>query len=311
MKFGCFFLCFIIGFAVFGQQTESVDFERISADIQLKPSIKEVKLYVKYEFKILKDVDSVYLDFGTVYHYEIHNQNFKGFVKDQNNKLIFYNNEGGFKANQKYEFELVWFDYPKKALYFIDWNHDGKKQIWTQGQGKYTSNWLPSIDDMNDKIEFDQTITFDKNYEVIANGKLVDVIENDSTKTWQFNMNKPMSSYLVALAIGKYNKKTELSKSGIPLVYYYYPEDVSKVEPTYRYTKQIFDFLEDEIGVPYPWEIYKQVPVKDFLYSGMENTSLTIFSDALMTDSTAFVDKNYVNVNAHELAHQWFGDLVT
>ena len=73
----------------------------------------------------------------------------------------------------------------------------------------------------------------------------------------------------------------------------------------------MFDFLEEEIGVRYPWQNYKQVPVKDFLYAGMENTSATIFSDAFVVDSTAFVDKNYVNVNAHELAHQWFGDLVT
>jgi aminopeptidase N len=69
--------------------------------------------------------------------------------------------------------------------------------------------------------------------------------------------------------------------------------------------------LETEIGFPYPWQNYKQVPVRDFLYAGMENTSATIFSDGFMIDSTAFVDKNYVNVNAHELVHQWFGNLVT
>jgi len=73
----------------------------------------------------------------------------------------------------------------------------------------------------------------------------------------------------------------------------------------------MFDFLEDEIGVEYPWQNYKQVPVHDFLYAGMENTSMTIFSDAFMVDNIAFIDKNYVNVNAHELAHQWFGDFVT
>ena len=124
-------------------------------------------------------------------------------------------------------------------------------------------------------------------------------------------MQQPMSSYLVALAIGKYHKRAETSKSGIPLELYYYPEDSLKFEPTYRYTKQIFGFLETEIGVPYPWQNYKQVPVKDFLYAGMENTGTTIFADSFVIDSIAFIDKNYVNVNAHELAHQWFGNLVT
>jgi len=128
---------------------------------------------------------------------------------------------------------------------------------------------------------------------------------------WEYDMESPMSSYLVAVAVGEYNKKTEISKSGIPLEYYYYPEDSLKVEPTYRYSKRMFDYLEEEIGFAYPWQNYKQVPVHDFLYAGMENTSLTIFSDAFVVDSIGFNDKNYVNVNAHELAHQWFGDLVT
>ena len=71
------------------------------------------------------------------------------------------------------------------------------------------------------------------------------------------------------------------------------------------------DFLEAEIGVPYPWQNYKQVPARDFLYAGMENTGATIFSDGYLIDSLAFVDKNYVEINAHEMAHQWFGNLVT
>ncbi|MEQ3661779.1 MAG: M1 family aminopeptidase, partial [Flavobacterium sp.] len=71
------------------------------------------------------------------------------------------------------------------------------------------------------------------------------------------------------------------------------------------------DFLEKEIGVKYPWGIYRQVPVRDFLYAGMENTTSTIFAQDFVVDEIGFNYKNYVNVNAHELAHQWFGDFVT
>ena len=120
-----------------------------------------------------------------------------------------------------------------------------------------------------------------------------------------------MSSYLVALAIGKYNKKTFFSESGVPMELYYRPSDSVKFEPTYRYSKEIFDFLENEIGVAYPWQNYKQVPIHDFLYAGMENTGATFFSDDFVIDSIAFNDNNYVRVNAHELAHQWFGNMVT
>jgi aminopeptidase N len=92
---------------------------------------------------------------------------------------------------------------------------------------------------------------------------------------------------------------------------YYEKEDANKVPFTYRNSRVIFDFFEKEIGVPYPWKIYRQIPARDFLYAGMENTSSTIFSRDFVTDSIGCIDRDYLNVNAHELAHQWFGDLVT
>jgi aminopeptidase N len=124
-------------------------------------------------------------------------------------------------------------------------------------------------------------------------------------------MQKPMSSYLVMLAFGNFVKEEAKSKSGTPLEFYIDKNDYSKFEPTYRYSKQIFDYLEQEIGMKYPWKIYRQVPVRDFLYAGMENTTSTIFAQDFVVDSIGFNDKNYINVNAHELAHQWFGDLIT
>lgn len=284
------------------QQTEYVDFKRADANIML--SLDSLLLHgeIIYTYDILKETDSVLIDAKNM---KISKVIWNGKqITDMltSDKLWIVDT---FKPSIDNTLIINYEASPKKALYFVD------NQIWTQGQGKFTSNWLPSIDDMNDKIEFDLHITVDKEYRVIANGELMNSEENDSLTTWHFNMNKPMSSYLVALVVGTYDKKTETSRSGIPLEYYFYPEDSAKVEPTYRYSKQMFDFLEEEIGVPYPWELYKQVPVKDFLYSGMENTSLTIFSDALMVDTIGFKDRNYVNVNAHELAHQWFGDLVT
>lgn len=307
MKHILLLLCCCVNI-VFAQQTEYVDFKTAKASINLSSEVKQVEGSITYTFEILKDVDSIYLDA----------QNFK-HIEGLLDKKIYHNYNGkqlvikkAFKTGEQHQVVISFITQPKKALYFIDWEHqNGNKQIWTQGQGKYTSNWLPSIDDMNEKIEFDLSITFDKNYQVIANGKLKNKHINDSTITWQYDMKHPMPSYLVALAIGKYHKNVEYSNSGVPLEMYYYPEDTLNFEPTYRYTKQLFDVLEKEIGVPYPWQSYKMVPVKDFLYAGMENTSLNIYSDSFVVDSIAFIDKNFVNINAHELAHQWFGDLVT
>lgn len=303
--FSCLFLFFT---SLYSQQVNVVDFEKIQADLKFEDQ-NNISGSVAVKFKILEAVDSVYLDaihmdFTNLELRTSNNMLLQGsdYHVEADKLIVFYD----FAENENYILNFKYVAQPKKALYFID------DQIWSQGQGKYTSNWLPSIDDMNEKIEFDLSITYDADYSVLANGKLVETkAESPNQITWHYDMEKPMSSYLVALAIGKYYKKTETSSSGIPLEYYYYPQDSTKVEPTYRYSKLMFDFLENEIGVPYPWEIYRQVPVKDFLYSGMENTSLTIFSDALVVDSIAFNDQNYVNVNAHELAHQWFGDLVT
>ncbi|WP_242158490.1 M1 family metallopeptidase [Aestuariivivens sediminis] len=324
----CF--CFISLFC-FSQQAKDVDFKSAKVHVEIQPTIKKVKGQVAYTLDILKAVDSLYIDavnmnIKNIELIQIHQQGDPEFLnfecKNNTKQLIIYY---AFKQDERYELRMEYVAHPRKAMYFVDWvdgvdtvpiennikEIDLRKQVWTQGQGKYTSNWLPSIDDMNDKIEFDLSITFKKGFDVITNGRLTHKETQDSTITWHYDMEQSMSSYLVALVIGKYDKKIKHSKSGIPLEMYYYPEDSLKYEPTYRYTKGIFDFFEEEIGVPYPWQNYKQIPVKDFLYAGMENTGTTIFSDSFVIDSIAFVDKNYVNVNAHELAHQWFGDLVT
>ncbi len=297
----------------FSQQTEYVDFKTAKVDIVLNDfKNKVVSGLVKYQFEVKKDIDSIFIDarnFSNI-KYKLDN-NIEDSLYVDDKLLVKY----PFKSDSKHELIISWKTEPKKALYFIE--RRGEPQIWTQGQGKYTSNWLPSFDDMKEKVEFDLNIYISgvdcssEPFKIISNGKLIGQEFGGMYGAAHFNMQKPMSSYLVALVIGKYNKKVEYSKSGIPLEMYYYPEDSLKFEPTYRYTKRMFDFLEEEIGVPYPWQNYKQVPVKDFLYAGMENTGTTIFSDSFVIDSIAFVDKNYVNVNAHELAHQWFGNLVT
>lgn len=294
--------------SVRAQQTDFVDFKTAYVKLEIKPMQKEVSGEVTYLFDVLKPADSIFID--------AQKMEFDAVLL--NDKKVEVNNDGRklwllspFKPSVNNEISFMYKAKPKKAMYFIGWNNEGRNQVWTQGQGKYTSNWLPSFDDMNEKVEFDLSVAFDKDYEVIANGKLVGSQISEGNKVWHYDMKQPMSSYLLAIAIGKYDRKIERSKSGTLLEMHYYPEDSLKVESTYRYTKRMFDFLEEEIGVVYPWQNYKQVPVKDFLYAGMENTSITIFSDAFMVDDIGFVDKNYVNVNAHELAHQWFGDMVT
>ena len=318
LRFILLFICFCgSALNLYSQQTNRVDFEKIEAHISFEPLQKKVIGHLNVQFTSLAAINSVYLDARNFDQAIITSNNNKTHLAYAENKIVF---TGNFKKDTTYNLSFSYTTQPKKALYFwgwdeknIDTNTPNHQQIWTQGQGKYTSHWLPSIDNMNDKILFDITIDFDKKFEVISNGNLIaEESRNGNTKSWHYQTPKPMSSYLVALAIGKYHKETTSSLTGIQLENYIYPERIDDYEPTYRHQEQIFNFLETEIGVPYPWgTTYRQVPVRDFLYAGMENTGCTLFSDDFIIDKNSFDDQNYTSVNAHELAHQWFGNLIT
>lgn len=212
----------------------------------------------------------------------------------------------------------IFFNYtatPRKGIYFIGWNdptNRAQKQIWTQGQGIDNRYWIPMYDDMNDKMITRTDITFDKSYQVLSNGTLLDVGENsDNTKTWSYTMTKPHSNYLLMIGIGKYDIEKRTTKTGVPVNLYYYAGQKEKIIPTYIYSTECIEFLEEQTGIPYPWESYSQIPVADFIYGAMENTTATIFGDFFQTDARGFLDRNYIGVNVHELTHQWFGDLIT
>ena len=304
MKLLPFFFLFFPYF-LFPQQIKSVDFKNVNAYITVNPSDKSVSGKVEYTFDVLADIDTIRLDAKDMNFNTLKVNGIMYKFSNSGKELLIYR---GYKKG----INTLSFEYsanPKQTMYFVG---EGENlQIWTQGQGKYTSHWFPSFDDMNEKVIFNMTVSYDKGYEVISNGILDSKSESGNKFIWNYKMKNPMSSYLLMLAIGKFEKQTLTSASGTPLENYISPDDVSKFEPTYRYSKQIFDFFEKEIGVNYPWEIYRQIPAKDFLYGGMENTTSTIFSQDYVVDETGFNDRTYINVNAHELAHQWFGDMIT
>ena len=295
-----------IGISGFAQQLQKVDFKTLNAYLTFDVPQKKVMGKVKYTFEVMdKNIDTITIDARNMDYTNVTINGKKAKYIDAPAALKLY--KGFKKGNNTLEFEYM--AQPKQTLYFVG-DGDGL-QIWTQGQGKYTSHWLPSFDDVNEKVVFNLSVGFNKDFEVLSNGVLKNRTTQNDIQQWGYEMQKPMSSYLVMLAIGKFEKQTQVTTSGTPLEFYYRPEDRDKFEPTYRYSKKMFDFFEKEIGVKYAWDIYRQVPVLDFLYAGMENTTSTIFSQDFVVDATGFNDRTYINVNAHELAHQWFGDLVT
>jgi len=190
-------------------------------------------------------------------------------------------------------------------IYFVGWKPDeeGKrKAIWAHRP----HNWLPY---MEARVTTDMFFTFDGRYKIFSNGERISVVSNsDGTKTWHYAMRRDHPYFSTSLVIGDYEYVTSVTKRGVPLEYWYWSGMADRVPVTYKYTEDMFAFFEREIGVNYPYAQYREAPVTDYMYGGMETTTATVFGDYMLIDPHAWWQRNYVNVNAHELAHQWFGD---
>ncbi len=193
-------------------------------------------------------------------------------------------------------------------IYFTGWSLQEKgkrKEIWAHRP----HGWLPYMDG---RITADMFIRFDSAYRVFSNGERIEVTLNrDGTKTWHYRMTKNHPFFSTALVIGDYRYKAVKSAGGVPMEFWYYRGQEDRVAPTYQYSEAMMDFMEKEIGVRYPYPLYRQVPVIDYMYGAMETTTSTVFGDFMLIDPHAFWQRNYINTNAHELAHQWFGNCIS
>jgi aminopeptidase N len=294
----------------------TVDFESMVLNLNFETANKKVLGEVVYQFKpIRKTIKQLLLDAPEITVEEVLLDGKICAFKSLETQLeITFNEE--LNWNTDYILKIVYSAQPEKGLYFLGWNDTTKRareQIWTQGQGIDNRYWIPSFDDVSDKLITETFITFENGYEVISNGDLIEKIPaSATTTTWHYKMQEPHVLYLVMIAIGDYAFYDLVSENGIVNRQYYYPDRPQDFAPTYQYSIDMMDWMEEEFGVPYPWgKIYRNVPVADFLYGAMENTSATIFTDFYLQDSRGVLERNYIGTNAHELTHQWFGDLIT
>lgn len=185
-------------------------------------------------------------------------------------------------------------------------------QIWTLGQPEDNSYWLPTLDAPDQRTTHELWISIPDSLTSVSNGKKLNssIYSGDSLKTDYWYMDKPSTPYLIAFAIGKFSKSTELVNSTI-LEYYSEPQFQHLHQQMYRMTSPTLLFFEEKTGVSYPWLVYRQVPVHQFAAGGMENTSVSILSDYVQGDSSSIQAYDTDALIIHELAHQWMGDLVT
>lgn len=185
-------------------------------------------------------------------------------------------------------------------------------QCWTQGEAEDARYWFPCYDAPAERTTTEVVATVPAEFRAVSNGELYDVQENaaNGTRTFFYRLGKEHTTYLVSLAVGKF---VEVPAEGarVPLYFYVLPGQEEKVKLSYGRTADMMNFFEQRLGVPYPWGRYSQVAVVDFIAGGMENTSITTNTERSIQDAAARLTHLSEHLVAHELAHQWFGDLLT
>ncbi len=203
-----------------------------------------------------------------------------------------------------------------KGLYFINPDSSVKNkpvQIWTQGETESASAWFPTIDRTAQKTTEEISITVDKKYVTLSNGKLMSQKNNtDGTRTDYWKMDLPHSPYLFMMAVGDFAIVKDQWK-GKEVNYYVEKAYAPYAKAIFGNTPEMLTFYSNILGYDYPWAKYSQVVVRDYVSGAMENTTATIHGDFLQKTDRELLDNNNYNeaVVAHELFHHWFGDLVT
>jgi len=185
---------------------------------------------------------------------------------------------------------------------------DKYDEVWSQGEGEDHHHWFPLRDSPDDRFTFEAVFTAPKGFSVASNGTLV----KQDGFSWHYKMDQEIVSYLVVVAAAPYDIHRE-EWDGKKLEYWVPPETPkADVDNTVMNTAKILEWFSERTGVKYPYDVYRQVFVQRFLYAGMENTTTTIQEQRLLhPDSVQKTREWPEEVVAHEIAHQWYGDLLT
>jgi len=206
---------------------------------------------------------------------------------------------------------------PKKGVYFRDaerasnGQEEHSSQIWSQGEAEEARYWFPGFDFPSDKALTEEYITAGADETVIGNGEFLGKTTNDNGNvTWHYKMPVPHSTYLVSFVIGKYSRIDDKYKD-VPLGYYVYPGIEPIGKKAFGDTPDMIRVYEQLTGVPFPYNKYDQTIVAQFQFGGMENITATTMNDSEIMMAAMGENGITLDLVSHELAHSWFGDMVT
>lgn len=180
--------------------------------------------------------------------------------------------------------------------------------FWTQGETEYNRDWAPTWDYPNDFATSETTTTVPADWTVVGNGVLAADKTANGRRTMRWVMKQPHATYLISLVGGPLEYKKD--KWEDRELWYVVPKGYAHlIDPSFGDTKDMLTFFSNRVGFKYLWPKYAQNAMHDF-GGGMENvSSTTLGMDALTDPREGF--RTMSGLNAHELAHQWFGDTVS
>jgi len=205
-------------------------------------------------------------------------------------------------------FTLAYHTHPERGIYFVPRRH----VVWSQGEATETRAWVPTYDNANDKTTWEFLVTADSAYKVLSNGKLLSVkpVDGGREKVWHWSQEEPASTYLYSVVVGPFTILHDQWR-GRPVDYWVYPDTVDAAWRAFGETPSMIELYSRLTGVPFPWDKYDQSAIPDFTYGGMENVSATTQTDFALEGPGNDPMEGSRSLVAHELAHQWFGDLIT
>ena len=202
---------------------------------------------------------------------------------------------------------------PQRGLYFIapDKHYPNKPtQVWTQGEDEDSRFWFPCFDYPGQLATSEIRVRVPKPLIAISNGQLIHTEQDGNYKIYHWSQEQRHPTYLMTLAVGDFAEIQD-EWHGKPVTYYVEKNREEDARRSMGKTPRMIEFFSDKYGYPYPFPKYAQVCVDDFIFGGMENTSTTLLTDRCLLDERASLDnRGTESLVAHELAHQWFGDLV-
>lgn len=209
-------------------------------------------------------------------------------------------------------------DHPQRGLYFIepDAHYPHKPvQVWTQGEDEDSRFWFPCFDYPGQLATSEIRVRVPQPYRAISNGTLVETLSEGNDSIYHWSQQQVHPTYLMTLAVGDFAELTDEWRhpngATIPVTYYVEKSREDDALRSMGKTPRMIEFFSEKYGYPYAYPKYAQVCVDDFIFGGMENTSTTLLTDRCLIDERASLDnRSTETLVAHELAHQWFGDLV-